>query len=149
MWICASTKFESQYVSIFIFIILYLKDKKIFAIPLFSVIPGRCMWSQGIRVQPTNLVPRVLSYPPSLALQGGLERTLGTRFLANRFQEITFICPFCVCLSSLPCMAGGERGNGRGNLGARECIGRFPFSLVRPNCPLPLPLLTPATQASV
>ena len=48
--------------------------------------------------------------------EGGLERTLGTRFLANRFWEITFICPFCVCLSS----QHGRRWKGKGEFGRKR-----------------------------
>ena len=47
----------------------------------------------------------------------------------------------------LACVAGVERGMGRGNLGARESVWGA-LSRV-PKFSFPLPLSTPATQASV
>ena len=48
--------------------------------------------------------------------------------------------------TAVPCVAGVKRG--RGNLGGRERVERAPHALARPNSPLLLPLLTPATQAT-
>ena len=69
-----------------------------------------------------------------------------------RVLQLLQSCPKCpwIVLSDcqiavlLSCMAGVKRGRGRGNLGARERVGRVrekgaPHALVRPNPPFPFP----------
>ena len=64
-------------------------------------------------------------------------------YLEGRFNGGFLTLPVWGAYIWIACVAGVERGRGRGNLGARESVWRAP------KFPLPLPLSTPAAQANI